>query len=97
MANQFPNVKYLKLLFPLDTTLYINCLKTIFSVDNSIENKRCYWPKLIHFSTELVYPQLDYIWDNNQLYNWLIQNTDLKYHKCPFYVHCFLSNISIWF
>jgi len=83
MADQFPNVKYLKLLFPLDTTLYINCLKTMFSVDNSIEKKR-YWPKLIHFSTSVVYNQFESVYHNTNLHLWLIQNTDLKYVSYTF-------------
>ncbi|CAF3090662.1 unnamed protein product [Rotaria sp. Silwood2] len=36
---QFPNVKYLKLLFPVEKCLFLSCLNNLFSLDNGIEKK----------------------------------------------------------
>ncbi len=82
-ARQFPHVKYLKLLFPNEKSLFINCLKSLFSFDTK-QYKRCYWPKLIHFSTSVVYNQFESVYHNTNLHLWLIQNTDLKYVSYTF-------------
>jgi hypothetical protein len=76
-ARQFPHVKYLELLFPKEKSLFINCLKSLFSF-NTKQDKRCYWPQLIHFSTSVVYNQFESVYNTN-INLWLIQNTDLKY------------------
>ncbi|CAF3081467.1 unnamed protein product [Rotaria sp. Silwood2] len=96
LACQFPHVKYLELLFPLDKSSYIHCLKSLFSRDESTEKIYCFWSELINFSTELRFNQLDSIWNNQSFKEWIIQNTDLKYHQCPFYVHYSIPRISIW-
>ncbi len=94
LTHQYPNIKYLKLLIPLDQSVYIRCLKSVFSRDESLEKKNCCWSQLIYFTIE---PNLKYLFcDDMTFHDWLIENTDLKYHKYPFYVQCSRFNISIW-
>ncbi len=38
---QFPNIKYLELLFPLKEETFLNCFKTVFNLDDTNE-KRCF-------------------------------------------------------
>jgi hypothetical protein len=78
------------------SNLYIACLKRLFHRGDDTEKKSCFWPELIHFSTGLVYHQLNSIWNDKKLFDWFIENTDLKYHKYPFHVQYFFSTISIW-
>jgi hypothetical protein len=94
-ARQFPPVKYLKLLFPKEKFLFINCLKNLFSFDTK-QDKRCYWPQLIHFSTSVVYRQFESVYHNTNLHLWLIQNTDLKYVSYTFDVILSRPLLSIW-
>ena len=96
LARQFPNVKYLELLFPLEKSLFIACLKGLFSLDDKKET-RCYWPKLINFCTCVSFQQFELIWDDNYLHLWFIRNTDLKYHSVVFYANHSRSMFSIWF
>ncbi|CAF1113733.1 unnamed protein product [Rotaria sordida] len=51
LARQFPNVEYLKLLFPLEKSACIRCFQTLFSIDETIYANRRLWHKLINFST----------------------------------------------
>ncbi len=95
-ASQFPHVKYLELLFPKEKSLFINCLKSLFSFDDK-QDKRCYWSELIHFSTSVVYNQFESIYRENNLHLWLIQNTDLKYASYSFHVNVPRPILSIWF
>jgi len=97
LARLFPKVQYFELLFPLNQPSCIVCLKSLFSRDDSIEKKCCFWSELIHFSTEFTYEQLEPIWSSTKLYHWLIRMTDLKYHKSHFYLHFVSSVLSIWF
>ncbi|CAF1331286.1 unnamed protein product [Rotaria sordida] len=96
LAHQFPNVKYLKLLFIFEKSLYIRCFQTLFSVDNNINGNRCFWAQLIKFSTDF-YNELNIIMDDNDVKHWLIQNTDMKFYKSEFYADCFNSTFRIWF
>ncbi len=82
-ARQFPNVKYLELLFTKEKSLFINCLKSLFSFDAK-QDKRCYWPELIHFSTSVVYKQFESIYNASNLHLWLIENVHLKYASHSF-------------
>lgn len=85
-ARQFPHVKYLELLFPEEKSSFINCLKTLFSF-NTIQDKRCYWPELIHFSTSVGFRQFESMYPHSNFHIWLIQNTDLKYVPYSFYAN----------
>ncbi|CAF4481618.1 unnamed protein product, partial [Rotaria sp. Silwood2] len=96
LAHQFPNVKYLKLLFTLEKSLYIRCFQTLFGVDNNINGNRCFWPQLIDFSTDF-YNESNIIMDDNDVKHWLIQNTDMKFYKSEFYADCFNSTFHICF
>ena len=97
LARQFPKVKYLELLLPLDKFSFMICLKSILTRDDNIEKKCCFWSELINFSTELVYEQTGSYWNGNKFYDWFIRNTDLKYHKSHFYIDYSSSTLSIWF
>jgi len=95
-AHQFPNIEYLKLLFPSEKCSYIRCLKSIFARNENL--KELYiWPKLMNFSTEICFEQLDLFNNDNEMYDWLIEHTDLKYHPHPFHVSYSFSSISISF
>jgi hypothetical protein len=83
-------------LLPLDVSLFIDCLKSLFRVDDSIENKRCIWSELVNFSSELEYEQFNMNRMRNEFYDWLMQNTDLKCHKHPIYFFGPYSGFSIW-
>jgi len=96
IARQFPNVKYLELLFPLDKSLFVGCLKSLFSFGDKKETRN-YWPELINFCTCVSFPQFEFIWDDNNLHLWFIRNTDLKYHSVVFYANHSRSMFSIWF
>ncbi|CAF3302282.1 unnamed protein product, partial [Rotaria sp. Silwood2] len=84
LANQYPNVKYLKLLFPLEKTSNIRCFQTLFSVDDNINGNRRFWPQLINFSTNFNHKS-NFIMDDNDVQHWLNQNTDMKFVKSRFY------------
>jgi hypothetical protein len=95
-ARQFPNVKYLKLLLPEEKSLFINCLKHLFNLDDK-QDKRCYWPQLINFSTCVVFEQWDLIYRSTNLHLWFIENTDLKYVPYSFHTVRNSSSLSVWF
>ncbi|CAF3020754.1 unnamed protein product [Rotaria socialis] len=78
-------VESVELLFPRDKHSYKRCLQSLFSRDKRTEHKYCFWSKLFHFSTELLLHQLGAIWNDEMLKEWIIQNTDLKYHDHRFY------------
>ncbi|CAF1319903.1 unnamed protein product [Rotaria sordida] len=78
LAHQFPYVKYLNLNLPLDECAFINCLNILRDRENNITTKSCYWTELIYFSTKLCGIHTDIISKNRQLYDWLIQYTNLK-------------------
>ncbi|CAF1186338.1 unnamed protein product [Rotaria sordida] len=79
LAHQFPNVKYLQLLFPLDRTLFVRCFQTLFSDYGTIYYKRSrYWCYLVNFCTTFDVIQLNQIINDSDLHRWLIENTDLK-------------------
>jgi hypothetical protein len=94
LVQQFPHVNYLELINPLDETLFTSYLKILFSLN---ENKFKLWSQLIHLTIYLVFPQLNYLWNDNTLFDWIIENTDLKYYQKQFYVRYLRSKISIWF
>ncbi len=52
--HQYPNVKYLELLFPLREERFLSCFKTLFNLDDH-NDKRCYSNQLIHFRTKYTY------------------------------------------
>ncbi len=81
LAHQFPHVNYLELLFILSEPSFICYLQNIFSLDDTTARKFKLWSKLIHLTVYRCYPELATILDSNTFYNWLINNTDLKYHK----------------
>ncbi|CAF1285981.1 unnamed protein product [Adineta steineri] len=96
-ARQFPNVKYLKLFFPYDEFRFINCLQTVFTVTDKINENRRRWPQLINFSTRALYNTSRVIFDENDIHHWLISKTDLKYIKNRFYADKFDGMLFIWF
>ena len=95
LANQYPNVNYLELLFPLDKSLFLLCFKTVFNIDH-IREKRCFWSELINFCTLCVDEQSPSIYSDIALYHWILQNTDLKYSSTGFYTTYYDSMFSIW-
>ncbi|CAF3710208.1 unnamed protein product [Adineta steineri] len=95
-AHQFPNIKYLEMLFPLKKSSYISCLTKLFSRNNQIGNYN-YFPKLNHFSTDLCFELFKKFNTSEELFDWCIQNTDLKYHPYTFYVDLAVSTMSFWF
>ncbi len=95
LNHQFPNVKYLELLFPFKEESYLNCFKTVFNLDDTNE-KRCFWSKMINFRTKYTYQQILSIWNDEKLHHWLTSYTDLKYHSTPFYANHSSSMFSIW-
>ncbi|CAF4680448.1 unnamed protein product [Rotaria sp. Silwood2] len=96
LAHQFPHVKYLELLFPLEKDSFLRCFKTLFSLDDTT-GKRSFWSEMVYFRTVISYQQRNSIYNNDKLYYWLIQNTDLKFYSIPFYASCSNSMFSIWF
>ncbi len=94
LAHQFPHVNYLELINPLNETLFNYYLKSLFSLN---ENKFKLWSQLIHLTIYLSFPQLNYIWRDNTLLDWITENTDLKYYQKHFYVRYLHSKIAIWF
>ncbi|CAF3652660.1 unnamed protein product [Rotaria sp. Silwood1] len=96
LAHQYPNVKYLQLLFPLDNSLFLRCFQVLFSMDDSSDKKLRFWSELINFSTKYVYGQSNGILSDGKFHQWLIDNTDLKYHTLIFYANCSNSMFSIW-
>ncbi|CAF2965113.1 unnamed protein product, partial [Rotaria sp. Silwood2] len=50
LAHQFPHVKYLELLFPLEKDSFLRCFKTLFSLDNTT-GKRSFWSEMVYFRT----------------------------------------------
>jgi hypothetical protein len=80
LAYQFPHVKYLKFLLPLEKCAFINCLNILFNQDNNnnIEKISSYWSELIFFSTELYSTHQDII--SNESHSF-IRNINLKYHQ----------------
>jgi hypothetical protein len=86
----------LELLFPKEKSLFINCLKSLFSFDVK-QDKRCYWSELIHFSTSVAYRQFESIYRGSNLHLWFIENTDLKYASHLFDVNLSRPILSIWF
>ena len=96
IAKQFPNVKYLRLLLPLDESLFIDCLKQLFRMDDTVENKRCIWHQLILFSSELKYEQWEIDSIRMEFYDWFMQNTDLKYRTHSIYMSLSYPDLSIW-
>ncbi|CAF3279040.1 unnamed protein product [Rotaria sp. Silwood2] len=96
LAHQFPNVEYLQLLFPLNRKLFVRCFQTLFSDDGTIDKKFRYWCYLVNFCTTFMFIQSNQIYSDNNLHRWLIENTDLKYHKLRFYASCCDSMFSIW-
>ncbi|CAF4987256.1 unnamed protein product, partial [Rotaria sp. Silwood1] len=96
LAHQYPNVKYLELLFPLDNSLFLRCFQVLFSMDDSSDKKLRFWSGLINFSTKYVYGQSNGILSDGKFHQWLIDNTDLKYHTLIFYANCSNSMFSIW-
>jgi hypothetical protein len=95
LAHQFPNVKYLELLFPSDKSSFVCCFKTLFSMDDN-SDKRCFWLELINFCTIYDYDQETSISGDDGFHSWLINNTDLKFHSIPFYSYKSYSMLSIW-
>ncbi|CAF3394730.1 unnamed protein product, partial [Rotaria sp. Silwood2] len=95
-TRQFPHVKYVELLLPLEESLFVACLKNLFSFDNEKEI-RCYWPQLISFSTCATFKQLQFISHHKNLHLWFIKNTDLKYYPLPFSSNLSGPLLSIWF
>jgi len=95
LAHQFPNVKYLELLFPLDKSSFVCCFKTLFSMDDN-SDKRCFWLELINFCTIYHYDQAPSFYGDGDFHIWLITNTDLKFHSIPFYSYTSDSMLSIW-
>ncbi len=89
--HQYPNVKYLELLFPLEEKRFLCCFKTLFNLDN-----QNYWNNLIHFRTMFTYEQVHGYFDEEQFHSWLISNTDLKFHSIPFIVNVSHPTLSIW-
>jgi hypothetical protein len=92
--HQYPHVKYFELLFPLREERFFCCLKTLFNINDQNE-QHSYWNKLIHFRTIYTYEQT-IIFDKEQFYDWLISNTDLKFHSNSFIVNTSYSILSIW-
>ncbi|CAF3315704.1 unnamed protein product [Rotaria socialis] len=84
LAKQFPRVRYLELLFPLELLSYIPCFQTLFSITEKIE-QRCFWSELIEFRTKIGYEQTSSIWCQHKLRYWLISNTDLKHWPNQFF------------
>ncbi|UJR19834.1 hypothetical protein I4U23_022967 [Adineta vaga] len=89
-AYQFPNVQYFEILFPSDHISYNTCLKRLFDRNEKIS----LLSKLFHFTTQISYVEFA---SKEKLFDWLIQNTYLKYHPYAFYVHLTLSKMFIWF
>ncbi|CAF1455040.1 unnamed protein product [Rotaria sordida] len=96
LAYQYPNVKYLQLLFPLDHSSFRRYFQVLFSMDGSNDKKSRFWSGLINFSTKYVYGQANGIRSDGKFHQWLIENTDLKYHTLIFYANCSNSMFSIW-
>jgi hypothetical protein len=96
LSHQFPNVKYLQLLFPLQKSSFNRCFQILFSGYDSIDKESRFWPHLVSFYTVHVYGQSNSIITDSILHHWLIKNTDLKYHKFLFYANCYDSMVSIW-
>ncbi len=96
ISDQFPHVKYISLLLPLDQNSFIACLKNVVRLDDRKE-KRCYLSELINFSTEMVDQQHDVIWNGNRFTNWFIANTELKYYQNRFLVDASVLTLSFWF
>ncbi|CAF5135818.1 unnamed protein product, partial [Rotaria sp. Silwood1] len=46
LAQQYPNVRYLQLLFPLEKSAFLHCFKTLFSYDDDTYEKFYFWPEL---------------------------------------------------
>ncbi|CAF5146763.1 unnamed protein product [Rotaria sp. Silwood1] len=96
LARQFPNVEYLKLLFPLEKSACIRCFQTLFSVNETIYGNRCLWHKLINFSTGFFHDELNLIFDDYNIHRWFIRYTGLKFVKF-YYLNVVNSILSIWF
>ncbi|CAF2013557.1 unnamed protein product [Rotaria magnacalcarata] len=95
LANQFPRVRYLELLFPLEPSSCIRCFQTLFSLTAKTK-KRCFWSELIEFRTKIAYGQTSSIWCQHQLRYWLISNTDLKHWPNQFFTSYSDSMWSVW-
>ncbi len=95
LAHQFPNVKYLELLFPLEESFFLRCFKTLFSLDENIGIRR-FWPKLVYFRTPFTYFRSYWIYNHEKFQHWLIINTDYKFNSIPFNAICGDSMFSIW-
>jgi len=96
LAQQFPNVKYLKLLLPSDKCSFINCLNILFNRNDNIINKNSYWSELICFSTVLFSTHKDIILNESQLYDSFIRYTNLKDQKFSRDYRS-LSTLTIWY
>ncbi|CAF1258387.1 unnamed protein product [Rotaria sp. Silwood1] len=95
LAHQFPRVKNLELLFPLEKTSCLRCLQTLFRLaDNT--GKRCFWSDMINFHTKFTHGQPCWIWNNDEFHHWLLSNTDLKFRPNQFYISVSGSIFSIW-
>lgn len=81
--------------FPNDKISFINCFKHLFNYDDK-QDKRYYWPKLIHFLTSATYMQLEQGYRFDTFHSWLIQNTDLKYASYSFKT-TIRPLFSVWF
>jgi hypothetical protein len=96
LAYQFPRVKYLKFLLPLEKCEFINCLNILFNQDinNNIEKISSYWSELIFFSTELCSRHRNII--SNESHSF-IRYIDLKYDQNFFHNYRLFSTLTIWY
>ncbi|CAF1336954.1 unnamed protein product [Rotaria sp. Silwood1] len=96
LAQQYPNVRYLQLLFPLEKSAFLHCFKTLFSYDDDTYEKFYFWPELVSFRTIGDYEQFSASWLNFNAKNWLIENTDLKFRSLSFRAEHSNPIFSIW-
>ncbi len=85
------------MVFRISESSFTDYLQNIFSLDNPNTNQFKFWSNLIHFTAYRCQLESTDIENSQTFYNWLISNTDLKYHKKQFYVHFSRSLMSIWF
>ncbi len=96
-VHQFPNVKYLELLLPLDKHSFMNCLN-ILGNQNDIDKKNNYlWSKLIHVSTELCGMHKEIMSKDKELYDWFIRYANLKDEKNLCHMRRPSLTLSIWY